>query len=158
MPTLCIKGAHLTAHIVSCDCEKSTLPFIKLNTNIMSEYVNNDTKVLVIWTPYDHWSVSIIFIDEQAILLFKRRYHRRARGVTGKNIFNSLYIQNINSSFYLGMIGVYMLMCVMLMYSWKCFGPKPEKLVMGIFLLFNGNMLKSRDFRDWTNLIHESRD
>ena len=48
VPTLCIKGAHLTAHIVSCDCEKSTLPFIKLNTNIMSEYVNNDTKVLVI--------------------------------------------------------------------------------------------------------------
>ena len=48
VPKLCIKGAHLTAHFVSCDCEKSTLPFIKLNTNIMSEYVNNDTKVLVI--------------------------------------------------------------------------------------------------------------
>ena len=43
--TLCIKGAHLTAHIVSCDCEKSTLQFIKLNTNIMLEYVNNDTEI-----------------------------------------------------------------------------------------------------------------
>ena len=43
-----IKGAQLTAHFVSCDCEESTLPFIKVNTNIMSEYVNNDTKALVI--------------------------------------------------------------------------------------------------------------
>ena len=39
-----------------------------------------------------------------------------------------------------------MLMCVMLMYSYKCVGPKLEKMFMDIFLLFNGNMLKSRDF------------
>ena len=29
--------------------------------------------------------------------------------------------------------GIYMLMCVMLMYSYKCVGPKPENMVMGIF-------------------------
>ena len=30
---------------------------------------------------------------------------------------------------------IYMLMCVILMYSYKCVGPKPEKMVMGIFFI-----------------------
>ena len=134
VPTLCIKGAHLTVYLVSCDCEKSTIPFIKLNTNIMSEYVNNDTKVLVIWTPYDHWSVSIIFIDEQAILLFKRRYHRPARRVTGKNIFNSLCIQNITSSNYVGMeFTCSCVWCLCIPTNVSVLSPK--KMVMDIFFI-----------------------